>query len=223
MKIFQIILSISLLLSVTFLGATDIDINKENATYLDKFHAHTTVNKLTVKNLKSLDFINVISENFGYVNGDELRKDYISAKTMILKRNIVGAKNMMIKNEKDIKRALQRLSLKYKADTTQILNQSVDKVSMAKLDVYVNNNDKMMKIFKKNRLRMEVAYESFKDAEQAFKDNNFKNSINLYRVSKKHAINIMKDLAKPEKKEEIIERYKIHIVDNRQQIFKKNS
>ena len=222
MRIYKILLLLSSIFLSSLLLASTNNQKIDKVNYLEKFHAHNTVKKLTIKNLKSLNFINVISKNFGYIDGDKLRKEYITAKMLLLKKDIIGAKKTLLKNEKEINNALHFLSLKYKKDTNKILNESVNQLSLIKLDVYINNDTKKMNLFKKNQLRIEVAYINFKNAEKAFQDRNFKNSINLYRAAKKHAINIMKDLAKPNKKEEIAEKYKIHIVDNRQEIFNKS-
>ena len=222
MKVYKILFLISSIFLSSLLLASSNNQKEDKANYLDKHHAHNTVKKLIIKNLKSLDFINIISENFGYIDGDKLRKNYIAAKIMLLKKDVIGAKKTLLKNEKEINNALHFLSLKYKKDSNIILNASVNQLSLIKLDVYVNNNTEKMNLFKKNQLRIEIAYINFKNAKKAFKNRNFKNSINLYRAAKKHAINIMKDLAKPNKKEEIAEKYKIHIVDNRQEIFKKS-
>jgi hypothetical protein len=67
-----------------------------------------------------------------------------------------------------------------------------------------------------------MAVQQFDSANEALTDKYFVSSISLCRSAKSYAINILRDMAAPEEKSKVDDKYKIHIVDNRNEIYKKS-
>ena len=207
--------------SIHTLNANSINSNISKSNYLDKFHAHQVVRKLTKENIKSIEFIEIIVKNFGYVDNYKLRKDYWKANLLVTAGEIIKAKNLFEKNKKDIKNCLKIISTYYKKDTLNILEECTARLSSGKLETYNDDNsDKKDKLIK-NQKRIKLAYEELKNAQYSFSKKQFKNSINLYRIVKKHAITVLKDLSTVSEQRTIFNKYKIHIVDNQHEIYKK--
>jgi len=216
-----------IILSTIMLAAASISYagynssNRNNDPYNEKFHAHKIVQKLTNSNYEKIQFIEVIARNFGYVNNYELKKEYFRARLMVTQGDIVGSRKLMEKNKKNIEKALITLSEKYKKDANSLLNHCAENMSLLRLNADENPSHESFNKMRRNQKRIKIAYKEYDSAMKAFTNLQFSNSINHYRSAKGHAIRILEDLAEPEKKGKIKDRYKIDIVDNRQEIYKK--
>lgn len=207
--------------SIDTSNANSIISNLSQSTYLDKFHAHQVVRKLIKKNIKDIEFIEIIVKNFGYIDNYKLRKDYWKANLLVTAGEIIKAKTLFEKNRTDINNSLKIISTHYKKDTLKILEECIIRLSSMKIDTYNNDNsDKKDKLIK-NQKRIKLAYEELKNAKHSFSKNQFKNSINLYRLVKKHAITVLKDISTKSEQRKVFNKYKIHIVDNQHEIYKK--
>ena len=140
---------------------------------------------------------------------------------MVTRGDILGARKLLEKNRKDIIETLKSISIQYKKDSQIILDTCTSEIAKMKLTADEAPTPEKHEKLVKNTDRMNIAFQEFASAIKSTEEKRYRSSINHYRASKKHAIIILQNLAAPEKKKQIIDRYKIHIVDNRQGIFRK--
>ncbi len=88
---------ITLLIPVSEIFGNSI---REETNYLDKFHAHKIVRKLSTQNIRKIEFLEIIAKNFGYVDNYSLRKGYWKAYLMITSGDIIDAMKGMKKTRK---------------------------------------------------------------------------------------------------------------------------
>lgn len=191
----------------------------ENGNYLDKFHAHSVVQKLTRKNLSDIEFLEIIAKNFGYVDNYQLRKDYWRANLMVTSGKIINARKGLEKNRADITESLKKTASLYRRDALKILDECAGRLSVMKLN-FSDNKDDQNKLAK-NQLRLKIAYEELRNADKAFLNKQYRNSINLLRTSKRQALKALKSISSVEERKQLLNKYKIHIVDNRLEVYKK--
>ncbi len=190
-----------------------------NANYLDKFHAHSVVQKLTKKNISEIEFIEVIAKNFGYVDNYSLRKEYWRANLLITSGDIINARKGLEENQTEIQKSLKKIASLYRRDTLKIVNECASRLSIMKLEL--NNDRDHKEKLTKNQFRLKIAFEELNNADKAFMKKQYRNSINLLRTSKRQAIKTLKNISSVKEREQLLNKYKIHIVDNRQEVFKK--
>ncbi|PKL38983.1 MAG: hypothetical protein CVV44_08935 [Spirochaetae bacterium HGW-Spirochaetae-1] len=205
------------------LGMPVLSADSDNdPSYIDKFHAQPVVHTLQRSNLEKIEFIEVIAKNFGYTDTYNLRKDYWSARLLVIKGDIVGARKMLEKNREDIDKTLLTLSKQYRVDAQKILDECSLKMSEMKLEVEIGGDPDEHDRLDRNNSRIRIAYDEFHNAVKASTGKQYQPSINLFRHAKRQAINILEDLAGPNERHKVVDKYKIHIVDNRQEVFKKS-
>lgn len=186
---------------------------------IDKFKARAVVESLVTDNLKKINMIEIISKNFGYENYHQLKKDYWAARILVSKKQIMEAKALLEKNLKDINENMRAISKDYRIATQDMLDECIDKINALSFTEESDPNITIRRKLTINKKRIILANGQFNDANLAFAELKYVPSIYLYRNAKSHAINILKDLAAPEEKKEIESKFKIHIVDNRNEIF----
>jgi hypothetical protein len=191
---------------------------------IEKFRAHQQVEKLQNENHKKINLVEIISKNFGYTSYGKLKKDYWTARILVSKKQIIKAKDLLEKNKKDIDEALREISNDYQKATQEMLDECISKLNefefSANTDANTNFETKKKIFILRNQIR--TAMQQFDNANEALTDKYYVSSITLCRSSKSYAISILRDLADPEDKSKIDDKYKIHIVDNRNEVYKKS-
>jgi hypothetical protein len=191
---------------------------------IEKFRAHQQVEKLQNENNNKINLVEVISKNFGYTSYGKLKKDYWTARILVSKKQIIQAKDLLEKNKNDIDEALKEISNDYQKATQEMLDECISKLNdfefNANTDPNTNSETKKKIFILRNQIR--TAIQTFDNANEAFSDKFYFSSISLCRSAKSYAINILRDLAAPEDRSKIDDKYKIHIVDNRNEVYKKS-
>ncbi len=190
---------------------------------IEKFRAHQQVEKLQNENYRKINLVEVISKNFGYTSYGKLKKDYWTARILVSRKQIIGAKDLFERNRKEIDEALREISGDYQKITQDMLDECIARVNDFEFSA---NNDPNTNFETNNRIFMlrtqiRMAVQQFDSAGEAFIDRYYVSSITLCRSAKSYAINILRDLAAPEDKNKVDDKYKIHIVDNRNEVYKK--
>jgi hypothetical protein len=206
--------------SLTFAGADEDMIRKRvKDQNIEKFQAHTDVQMLQRENLKKIEMIEVISKNFGYTEYKKLKKDYLAACILIPQKEIIEAQIQLKKNKEEIDETLKTISNDYFNVTQQMLDECIDKVSELQFSPDFKLNPGKQKKLTQLRDIIRLANLQFDTAQGAFLDKRYVSSITLYRGVKSYAISILKDLAGPDEINKIGDKFKIHIVDNRNEIY----
>jgi hypothetical protein len=191
---------------------------------IEKFRAHQQVEKLQNENFKKINLVEVISKNFGYTSYGKLKKDYWTARILVSKKQIIQAKELLEKNKKEIDEALKDISNDYQKATQEMLDECITKLNEFE---FTANGDPNTNFETRNRIfilrtQIRMAVQQFDSANEALTDKYFVSSISLCRSAKSYTINILRDMAAPEEKSKVDDKYKIHIVDNRNEIYKKS-
>jgi hypothetical protein len=190
---------------------------------IEKFKAHTDVQKLQNENIKKINLIEVISKNFGYTtNYEKLRKDYWSARILVSKKQITKAQDLLQKNQKEINESLKVISKYYQVVSQEMIDECIDKIQELEFIANANSDIEMKRKVIDLKDKIRLAYQQFDTASEANGDQRFVTSITLYRSIKSYAIAILKEVAGPDEKIKIDDKYKIHIVDNRNEVYKKS-
>ncbi|MBN2040780.1 MAG: hypothetical protein JW864_12115 [Spirochaetes bacterium] len=192
-------------------GKTERDINK--------FRAQTTVNKLTKENLKKINLIEIISKNFGYNSYHKLKKDYWRARILVSQKKILEAKDLLELNLVEINETMRIISKDYENATQAMIDECIDKINELKFTSEMNPNVENNRKLAENLKRIKLANQQFDNAYSSYINLDYVPCITLYRNAKRHAINILQDLAEPQDRNRITDKFKIHIVDNRNEVF----
>ena len=187
---------------------------------IEKFRAHTVVQKLSKENLKKINLIEIISKNFGYNSYHKLKKDYWTARILVSKKKIVEAKDLLELNLAEINETMRIISKDYEDAAQAMIDDCIDKINELKFKAEMNPSVELNRQLTENLKRIKLANEQFDSAYYSYINLNYVPCITLYRSAKTHAINILQDLADPQDKQKITDKFKIHIVDNRNEIFK---
>lgn len=188
---------------------------------IEKFRAHSEVVKLQNENLKKIDLIEIISHNFGYTSYKKLKKDYWTAYLLVPRRQIVQAQILLQKNKQEINEALRIISNDYYDATQKMLDECIDKINELEFTNDIKSNAEVRKKLHKLKDSFKLANLQFDTAHEAFVNQRYVSSISLYRGVKSYAISILKYLAGPDEQNKIDDKFKIHIVDNRNEIYNK--
>lgn len=192
-------------------------------SYLAKFHAMRVVDALMEENLNNIYMLKVIVSNFSDKGwNDEYQKlydGYKSAMETYYKRDIIYARVGLEKNREDIYNTLKKVYEEYKKDTTQMLDECAMKVLNLHLDATTRTDPDKNDALRLNQMRLKIAYSQLDDAVGAQRDHYYKGSIFHLRVAKSYAIRILEDLANPDERKNIQEKYKKHKADNLNRIF----
>lgn len=229
---------------VTSLGIAQVDDSKKNPdgtysskkfneaerpvdSYLSKFYAIDIVEKLNKRNLEQVYLLNVIVSNFqdkGWK--DEYNKTYEGYKVameLYFKRNLIYSRYEFENNRKAISDLLKKIALDFQKDTQEMLSECATKILALHLDRRTKSDPNKFKELIKNKMRLKIAFGQFDDGESSFIDRKFEVSIYHYRISKTYAIRILEDLAKPEERDSVKDKYKFHKADNLNRIFEAKS
>lgn len=192
-------------------------------SYLAKFHAIDVVNRLMKKNLEQLYMIKVIVTNFSdkgwKADYDKLYTGYKRGMELYYKRNLIYARVEFETNKKEIADLLKKIIVEYKKDTQAMLNDCADKVLMLHLDATTFADPNKSEELYNNQLRLQIAYGQFDDALSAELNHYLDGSIYHYRVAKSYAIKIMEALAKPDERDSLQDKLKVHKADNLNRIY----
>ena len=202
--------------------------NKQSATgqNIEKFKAHKEIEKLQKENFRKINLIEIISKNFGYSYNDKFKRDYWTARILVSKKQIIQAKDLLEKNKRELDDALRMISDDYQKATQAMIDDCIDKLNKYEFSSESNKDDLGKDVETKRKIavlrnKVKIAVNQFESANEASVYRGYVFAITLYRSSKSYAINILSDLANPEEKNIITEKYKIHIVDNRNEVFNK--
>jgi hypothetical protein len=187
-----------------------------------KFRAHQEVERLQKENYKKLNLIEIISKNFGYTSYGTFKKDYWTARILVSKKQIIQAKYLFEKNKKDMDEALRVISIDYEKATQEMLEDCLNKLNEFEFTANIDADYATKKKIFLLRNKIKTATQQYDSAHDAFSDQVYVSSIFLYRNAKSYAINILKDLAEPDEKNKINDKFKIHIVDNRNEVYNKS-
>ena len=193
---------------------------------IEKFKAHKEVEKLQKDNYQKINLIEIISKNFGYAYNDKFKRDYWTARILVSKKQIIQAKVLLEKNKREIDDALRLISYDYQKTTLSMIDDCIDKLNKYEFNSESNKDNLRKDIETKRKIavlqnKIKIAVQQFDSANEASIYKGYVSAISFYRSSKSYAINILSDLANPDEKNIITEKYKIHIVDNRNEIFNK--
>jgi len=218
----KIIKSLSILFCLSLFLPLSLSSGERSTENIDieKFRAHTIVNRLLNENLKKLNLIEVISRNFGYSDYVKLKKDYWTARVLVSKKEIIQAQKLLEKNNAEMNESLKIISMDYQEAAQKMIDESIDKINEFEFIGIVNNLDNRRKL---NMLRDKIKFASqlFDNANKGIAYQRYSSSITLFRSVKSYAISILKDLCEPGEENQIMDRFKIHIVDNRNEVYNK--
>jgi hypothetical protein len=197
----------------------------EKTTYnnnndVEKFQAHKEVQILQSENLKKINLLEIISKNFGYTDYKKFQKDYWTARILVSKKQIIQAKYLLIKNKREMDENLKIISIDYQNATQEMLDECLNKINEFEFTASSRADYNTRKKTLELRDKIRIATRQFENAYDSFNNQVYISSITLYRRAKSYAIYILKDLAEPEEKNKIEVKFKIHIVDNRNEIYK---
>ena len=185
-------------------------------SYLAKFHAVDIVNKLIKENLNDLYQLKVVVTNFdaGWkADYDKCYEGYKRGMELYYKRNIIYSRLEFEKNKKDIQDLYKKVLINYKKDTRDLLNSCADKILLLHLDATTKSDPNKSRDLFLNQERLKIAYAQYDDALNAEFNHYLNGSLSHLRVAKSYAIKIMESLAKPEERNSVKEKYKVHKAD----------
>ncbi len=192
-------------------------------SYLAKFHAIDVVNKLMKQNLDSIYLLKVIVTNYsdkGWKGDyDKVYTGYKRGMELYYKRNIIYSRVEFETNKKDIGDLLKKIIVEYKKDTQAMLNECADKILLLHLDATTHSDPNKSEELYNNQLRLQIAYGQFDDALNSEINHYNEGAIYHYRVSKSYAIKIMESLSKPEDRDSLHDKLKVHKADNLNRIY----
>jgi hypothetical protein len=177
---------------------------------------------LQKENFKKLTLIEIISKNFGYTSYGAFKKDYWTARILVSKKQIIQAKELFKKNKKDMDEALRVIAIDYEKATQEMLEECLNKLNEFEFTANIDADYATKRKIFLLRNKIKMATQQYDSAHDAFSDQVYVSSISLYRNTKSYAINILKDLAEPDEKNKINDKFKIHIVDNRNEVYNKS-
>ncbi len=206
-------------ITVSLADARTVRLSKENASYIEKFHAHDKINKLSKENLRLIEFIEVISNNFGIIKCREMKRAYWSARIRYIKGEVVKASKELQKNREDIEKGLQKISAEYEKVTKKMIDESILKICELHIEATSASDYTVKRKLIQNQDRLKNAYGQYLDGITNYKKQRYVASVNLYRSTKDYVISILQDIAKPDEKAFVKNKYKIDIVDNKNVMY----
>ncbi len=204
----------------TLSDARNIRLSREDASYIDKFYAHDTFEKLSKENIRQIEFIEIISSNFGIINCYNIKKEYWTARILYVKGEVIKATKLLQKNNEDIAKALKTISEEYQRVAKRMIDDSIVKICELHIEATFSSDHKMKRRLIKNQDRIRFAYNQYQNAIAFFNKKQYVASVNFCRSTKGYAINVLHDLAEPKEKAYVKNKYRIDIVDNRNTAYK---
>ncbi|MCU0846263.1 MAG: hypothetical protein MUD12_00065 [Spirochaetes bacterium] len=200
---------------------------RPDESYLARFRAIEVTDRLMKKNLDRIYMLKVVVENFpdkGWkADFDKIYEGYKTAVALYYKRDIIYAKVKLEDNEDAINKLSTKVADEYSKDVKVILEECADKVLKLHLDPAVRLDPAKSDALHMNHMRLRIAYGQLDDSADAKKNHNLDSAIFHLRMAKTHGIVILEELAKPEEKNAIKEKYKIHKADNLSRVFEKKA
>jgi hypothetical protein len=194
--------------------------------YLAKFHAQDVVYKLIKLNLDQIYLMKVIVTNFAdkgwKADYDKVYEGYKRSMELYYKRNIIYSRVEFEKNRKEIQALQKKIIDEFKKDSQIMLNECADTVLMLSLDAQTRSDPNRNEELFANQLRLKIAYGQFDDALGAEISKYYEGSIYHLRMAKSYAIKILEDIARPEEKEKVRDRFKIERADILNRVYKQS-
>lgn len=175
----------------------------KESTYLDVVHAREKSFKLKDDNMRDIQMLNALGaalpEAFDKSESEKLSNEYKEASKMIYRMEYVNAERILRQNRENIGKAMGRASEIFRKKTSQMLNQSADR--MADLDMAAGTagnaeSIRMQGLVQKNQHRLSVGYQQLTLASNAEKHRRYAEALSHYRLARLHAIYLMIELAK---------------------------
>ena len=173
------------------------------STYLEVVHAREKALKLKDDNMRDIQMLNAMGaalpEAFDKGESEKLSNEYKEASKMIYRMEYVNAERILRQNRENIGKAMGKASEIFRKKTTEMLNQSADR--MADLDMAsgtAGNAEaiRMQGLVQKNQHRLSVGYQQLSLASNAEKHRRYAEALSHYRLSRLHSIYLMIELAK---------------------------
>jgi hypothetical protein len=207
----------------TYTSSKYDEADRPEDSYLAKFHAIDVVNKLMKTNLDKIYLLKVIVTNFsdkGWKGDyDKVYTGYKRGMELYYKRNVIYSRVEFETNKKDIGDLMKKILVEYKKETQAMLNECADKILLLHLDATTHSDPNKSEELFKNQLRLQIAYGQFDDALSAEMNHYYDGAIYHLRVSKSYSIRIMEELSKPEDRESLASKLKVHKADNLNRIY----
>lgn len=173
------------------------------STYLEVVHAREKALKLKDDNVRDIQLLNALGaalpEAFDKGESEKLSNEYKEASKMIYRMEYVNAERILRQNRENISKAMAKASEIFRKKTTEMLNQSADR--MADLDMAAGTagnaeSIRMQGLVQKNQHRLSVGYQQLTLASNAEKHRRFAEALSHYRLARLHSIYLMIELAK---------------------------
>jgi hypothetical protein len=193
-------------------------------SYLQKDHAFDIVPYQQRRNLEDLYRLKIIIANYSDQGWDEdyqkCYNGYKKAMQYFYKKNYIYARLDFDLNLKDLNELMKKVAEFYKEQTVEMLDECVDMILLAHMDEVRRADPEKNAALLKAQNRLRVAYNILDGADVMMLDKHFHPAIIQLRMSKAYCIKILEDFSKPDKKDELKEKYKIMKADNLNRIYK---
>jgi|GEM_PF-2789199 len=175
----------------------------KESTYLEVVHAREKALKLKDDNMRDIQLLNALGaalpEAFDKGESEKLSNEYKEASKMIYRMEYVNAERILRQNRENIAKAMAKASEIFRKKTTEMLNQSADR--MADLDMAAGTagnaeSIRMQGLVQKNQHRLSVGYQQLTLAANAEKHRRYAEALSHYRLARLHSIYLMIELAK---------------------------
>jgi len=100
-----------------------------------------------------------------------------------------------------------------------MLTECAEKIMAMHLNSTTHSDPDKKKALFLNQMRLKIAYGQFDDAINSTINHNYETAVYHYRVSKTYAIKILEQLSKPDERENLVKKYKVHKADNLNRIL----
>lgn len=174
-------------------------------TYLDVVHARDKSLKLKEDNMRDIQLLNTLgaamAEAVDPAASGQIATEYKEALKLIYRMDYVGAERILRGNRENIGVAMSRASEVFRRKTTDMLNQSADR--MADLDMQAESTGsadaiRLAGVVQRNQHRLSVGYQQLTLASTAEKHRRYAEALSHYRLARLHAIYLQIELAKDE-------------------------
>lgn len=197
--------------------------NRPDDNYLAKFKAQEIVEKLIKTNLEEIYLLKVIATNFGdkgwKTDYEKCYNGYKEGMEFYYKRNLIYAREKLEKNRADIHDLMKKIIEEFRKEAETMLSECATKVLLLHLDAASRTDPNRYETLHQNHLRLKIGYAQVDDAQSNVYDKYWVSAIYHLRVAKSYGIMILEDLAKPEERDSIKNKYKVTKADNMNRIF----
>jgi hypothetical protein len=203
--------------------------DRPDDSYLQKDHAFDIVPYQQRRNIEYLYRLKIIKDNANQAGWsienfeDDYQKcydGYKKAMQYFYKKNYIYARLDFDLNYKDLKELMNKVAECYKSQVIDMLDECVDMILLAHMDEVRRADPEKNAALRKAQNRLRVAYNILDEADTMMIDKYFHPAVIQLRMSKAYCIKIMEDFTKPDKRDEVKEKYKIMKADNLNRIYK---